>query len=63
MTADPFLDSPASTPKLPGSGRRWLRRSKWIALLILLILILYYPIGMILVHQIDDDCSSMHERR
>lgn len=57
MTADPFLDSPADTPKLPGSGRRWLRRGKWLALVILLVLVLYYPIGMILVHRIDDDPS------
>ncbi|HEV8388679.1 MAG TPA: DUF2333 family protein [Dongiaceae bacterium] len=55
MTADPFLDSPADTPKLPGAGRRWLKRSKWIALVILVALILYYPIGMIIVHRIDDD--------
>jgi hypothetical protein len=55
MTADPFLDSPADTPKLPGARRRWLRRAKWIALAILVVLILYYPIGMILVHRIDDD--------
>jgi hypothetical protein len=57
MTADPFLDSPADTPKLPGSGRRWLKRSKWIALVILVVLILYYPVGMILVHRINDDPS------
>ena len=55
MTADPFLDSPADTPKLPGSGRRWLRRSKWIALAILVVLLLYYPIGMMIVHRINDD--------
>ena len=29
MTADPFLDSPADTPKLPGAGRRGVKRSKW----------------------------------
>jgi hypothetical protein len=55
MTADPFLDSPADTPRLPGAGRRWLKRSKWIALAVLVLLVLYYPIGMILVHRIDDD--------
>src|SRR5262245_21902556 len=55
MTADPFLDSPADSPKLPGSGRRWLRRSKWIALVVLIVLLLYYPIGMIIVHKINDD--------
>ena len=57
MTADPFLDSPADTPKLPGAGRRWLKRSKWIALAILVVLILYYPVGMIIVHKINDDPS------
>src|SRR5512134_36549 len=55
MTADPFLDSPADTPKLPGAGRRWLKRSKWLALAILIVLLLYYPVGMIVVHTINDD--------
>src|SRR5687767_8002476 len=55
MTADPFLDSPADTPKLPGAGRRWLKRSKWIALAILVALLLYYPVGMMVVHRINDD--------
>jgi hypothetical protein len=55
MTADPFLDSPADTPKLPGAGRRWLKRSKWIALAVLVVLVLYYPVGMIVVHKINDD--------
>jgi hypothetical protein len=55
MTADPFLDSPADTPKLPGAGRRWLRRSKWLALAILAVLLLYYPVGMLVVHKINDD--------
>ncbi len=55
MTADPFLDSPADTPKLPGARRRWLKRSKWVALAILVVLLLYYPVGMILVHRINDD--------
>ena len=57
MTADPFLDSPADTPKLPGAGRRWLKRSKWIALAILVAVLLYYPVGMIVVHRINDDPS------
>ncbi len=55
MTADPFLDSPADTPKLPGAGRRWLRRSKWVALAILVVVLLYYPVGMIIVHQVNDE--------
>jgi hypothetical protein len=55
MTADPFLDSPADTPKLPGAGQRWLRRSKWIALAVVVVLLLYYPVGMLIVHRINDD--------
>jgi hypothetical protein len=55
MTADPFLDSPADTPKLPGASRRWLKRAKWIALATLVVLLLYYPVGMIVVHKINDD--------
>jgi len=55
MTADPFLDSPADAPKLPGTGRRWLKRTKWVALAVLVLLILYYPVGMIIVHKINDD--------
>lgn len=55
MTSDPFLDSPAETPQLPGTGRRWLRRTKWVALVILVLLALYYPVGMIIVHKINDD--------
>ena len=57
MTADPFLDSPADSPKLPGAGRRWVKRSKWIALAVLVVLVLYYPVGMIIVHKINDDPS------
>ena len=55
MTADPFLDSPADTPKLPGAGRRWLKRAKWVALAVLVVLLLYYPVGMIVVHTVNDD--------
>ena len=58
MTADPFLDSPdasGGTSQSPGRGRRWLRRIKWAALLLLLVIVLYYPVGMILVHRINDD--------
>jgi hypothetical protein len=55
MTADPFLDSPADRPRLPGAGRRWLRRAKWVALAILVVLVLYYPVGMIIIHTIHDD--------
>ncbi len=55
MTADPFLDSPAETPKLPGSGRRLVKTAKWVGLLLLVLIILYYPLGMILVHRISDD--------
>jgi hypothetical protein len=55
MTADPFLDSPADAPLLPGRRRRWLKRAKWITLAVLVLLLLYYPVGMIIVHQINDD--------
>lgn len=55
MTADPFLDAPADTPQLPGRGRRWLKRAKWTGLVLLAIVILYYPVGMILIHRINDD--------
>ncbi|WP_119303789.1 DUF2333 family protein [Dongia deserti] len=55
MTADPFLDSPADQPQLPGSGRRWARRAKWAGLVVLAVLLLYYPVGMLLVHRINDD--------
>ncbi len=55
MTADPFLDSPADTQKLPGTGRRWLKRAKWVALAILVVMLLYYPVGMAIVHTINDD--------
>ena len=57
MTADPFLDTPADTPQSPGSRRKWLRRAKWAALALLVVIILYYPVGMILVHRINDDPS------
>jgi hypothetical protein len=55
MTADPFLDSPADTQKLPGRGKRWLKGAKWVALAILLVLLLYYPVGMLIVHTINND--------
>ena len=55
MTADPFLDSPADTQKLPGTGRRWVKRAKWVALAVLVVLLLYYPVGMMVVHTINDD--------
>ena len=55
MTADPFLDSPGDTPKLPGTGRKWLRRSKWVGIALLVAMVLYYPLGMIVVHRINDD--------
>ncbi len=60
MTADPFLDTPGletpgETPQLPGRGRRWLKRAKWISLMLLVVVVLYYPVGMVLVHRINDD--------
>lgn len=55
MTADPFLDSPVEAPQLPGRGRRVWRWTKRIALTLLIAIVLYYPLGMILVHRINDD--------
>lgn len=56
MPSDPFLDA-TGAPK-PG-GRRLagsrLRLIKWAVGLIVLALLAYYPIGMIVVHKIDDD--------
>jgi hypothetical protein len=34
---------------------RWRRILMWIGLVLLLLLVLYYPIGMVLTHEIDDD--------
>lgn len=45
---------------LPKSERRgWLRGRGWarIALVVLVVLLLYYPLGMAWVHEIDDDLS------
>jgi hypothetical protein len=55
MTADPFLDTPAGDPLAPSRTRKWLRRAKWAALALLVIIVLYYPVGMIIVHKINDD--------
>lgn len=56
MTSDPFLDS-SGAPK-PG-GRRLdggrFRLLKWPLIILLVAIFAYYPIGMIVVHKIDDD--------
>ena len=56
MPSDPFIDA-TGAPK-PG-GRRLggsrLRIAKWVIGIIVLVLLAYYPIGMIVVHKIDDD--------
>jgi len=56
MVNDPVLDKPHSE-WLPGGGRgRPLRRAA-VAILgvVLLLLLLYYPVGMLWIHRIDDD--------
>ena len=58
MSSDPFLESEPkkSFRLLPGSegGRRTLR---WGLLLFLLVLIAYYPVGMVLTNQINDEAD------
>jgi hypothetical protein len=56
MANDPFLDASGA----PRTGGRWggsstLRVVKWTVGLIILALLLYYPVGMLIVHRIDDD--------
>lgn len=55
MANDPFLDATgaASAGGKLGGGR--LRAIKWLIGLIVFALLAYYPIGMIVVHKIDDD--------
>jgi len=55
MTADPFLGTPADSPESPSRTRKWLRRAKWAGLVLLVIIVLYYPVGMIVVHRINVD--------
>ncbi|HVI87048.1 MAG TPA: DUF2333 family protein [Dongiaceae bacterium] len=56
MPSDPFIDA-SGAPK-PG-GRRLnggrFRLLKWPVILLLIAVFAYYPIGMIVVHKIDDD--------
>lgn len=56
--------SPASSkrrwalPRLPRpSGSGFWRMVKWSAIAVLLVAVFYYPIGMVVVHKIDDDPS------
>jgi len=54
MANDPFLDA-SGTPKVGRSGRSRFRIVKWVAGIIVLVLLAYYPIGMLVVHKIDDN--------
>ncbi len=56
MANDPFLDADG-TPRAgrSGGGRRVIRIAKWSLGLIVLVCLLYYPIGMLVVSKIDDD--------
>ena len=53
MANDPFLDA-SGAPKAGRSGSR-LRIVKWVTGIIVIVLLAYYPIGMLMVHKIDDD--------
>jgi hypothetical protein len=55
MSADPFLDAPTDDPLAPSRTRKWLRRAKWAGLVLLAAIVLYYPVGMLVVHRINDD--------
>jgi hypothetical protein len=64
MSDDLLIDEPATrrgwfSRRFGASGgagrsRLW-RGAKWLAILLLAIIVLYYPIGMALTHQIDDN--------
>jgi hypothetical protein len=56
MSPDPFLDPPTKSKwrLLSGSAGFW-RWIGWGALVVLLGLVAYYPVGMALTHQINDD--------
>ncbi len=56
MANDPFLDASGSPRSSSGvTGRRSLRIVKWGIGLIVLACLLYYPVGMLIVHKIEDD--------
>ncbi|HEY7690055.1 MAG TPA: DUF2333 family protein [Dongiaceae bacterium] len=40
-------------PRLRGSG--WRRMLKWIGIFLLIVIVFYYPLGALYVHEIDDD--------
>lgn len=46
-------------PRLGGHGERdverWRGRGKYLAIVIVVLLVLYYPVGMLLIHRIDDN--------
>ena len=56
MPSDPFLDA-TGAPK--AGGRRldggWFRLLKWPVIILLIAIFAYYPIGMVVVHKIDDN--------
>ena len=54
MANDPFLDA-SGAPKAGGRSGSRLRIAKWVAGIIVIVLLAYYPIGMLMVHKIDDD--------
>ena len=54
MANDPFLDA-SGAPKAGGCSGSRLRIAKWVAGIIVIVLLAYYPIGMLMVHKIDDD--------
>ncbi len=47
-------DDAPTRPRLLGAVRRW-RWWRWLVWPILLIMVVYYPLGMIITHRIDDD--------
>lgn len=56
MSSDPFIDA-SGAPKEGGrrlDGGRF-RLIKWLVGIIIVALLAYYPIGMIVVHKVDDD--------
>jgi hypothetical protein len=55
MANDPFLDA-SGAPSAGGraGGSRW-RAVKWLLGLIVVAILAYYPIGMIVVHKVDDN--------
>jgi hypothetical protein len=67
MSDDLLIDEPPARRRFfsrfgaalgPGRDRHWLwRLMKWLGIALLAIILLYYPVGMLLTHQINDDPS------